>query len=61
MISALIDSRGKKSASKFTLFSDLSFARDDDDFGAQGILEGSVSARTKNLAVRDEQPPAPGS
>ena len=31
---------------------DLSFTKDDDDFGAlKAILEGSVSARTSNLAV----------
>ncbi|MBC5649269.1 ATP-binding protein [Christensenella sp. NSJ-35] len=52
MIPALIDTLGKNPL-KFILFiDDLSFTRDDDDFGAlKAILEGSVSARTKNLAV----------
>ena len=52
MIPALIDSLGKNPL-KFILFiDDLSFTRDDDDFGAlKAILEGSGSARTKNLAV----------
>lgn len=52
MIPALIDSLGKNPL-KFILFiDDLSFTRDDDNFGAlKAILEGSVSARTKNLAV----------
>lgn len=52
MIPGLIDSLGENPL-KFILFiDDLSFTRDDDDFGAlKAILEGSVSARTKNLAV----------
>ncbi len=51
-IPALMDSLGKNPL-KFILFiDDLSFTRDDDDFGAlKAILEGSVSARAKNLAV----------
>ena len=51
-IPALVGSLGKNPL-KFILFiDDLSFTRDDDDFGAlKAILEGSVSARTKNLAV----------
>lgn len=51
-IPALMDSLGKNPL-KFILFiDDLSFTKDDDDFGAlKAILEGSVSARTKNLAV----------
>lgn len=48
----LIDSLGKNPL-KFILFiDDLSFTKDDDDFGAlKAILEGSVAARTDNLAV----------
>ena len=51
-IPALIESLGKNPL-KFILFiDDLSFTKDDDDFGAlKAILEGSVSARTSNLAV----------
>lgn len=51
-IPSLIDSLGKNPL-KFILFiDDLSFTKDDDDFGAlKAILEGSVSARTNNLAV----------
>lgn len=51
-IPQLIDTLGKNPL-KFILFiDDLSFTQEDNDFGAlKAILEGSVSARTKNLAV----------
>lgn len=51
-IPQLIDTLGKNPL-KFILFiDDLSFTKDDDDFAAlKAILEGSVSARTDNLAV----------
>lgn len=51
-IPALMDSLSKNPL-KFILFiDDLSFTKDDDDFGAlKAILEGSVSAKTGNLAV----------
>ncbi len=51
-IPQLIDTLGKNPL-KFILFiDDLSFTKDDDDFSAlKAILEGSVSARTDNLAV----------
>ncbi len=51
-IPSLIENLGKNPL-KFILFiDDLSFTKDDDDFAAlKAILEGSVSARTSNLAV----------
>ncbi len=49
---ALIDTLGKNPL-KFILFiDDLSFSKDDDDFGAlKAVLEGSVSAKTPNVAI----------
>ena len=51
-IPALMDSLSKNPL-KFILFiDDLSFTKDDDNFGAlKAILEGSVSAKTSNLAI----------
>lgn len=51
-IPALMDSLSKNPL-KFILFiDDLSFTRDDDSFSAlKAILEGSVSAKTSNLAI----------
>lgn len=51
-IPALMDNLSKNPL-KFILFiDDLSFTKDDDDFGAlKAILEGSVSAKTSNLVV----------
>ncbi len=51
-IPMIIDSLSKNPL-KFILFiDDLSFARDDDNFGAlKAILEGSVSARANNIAI----------
>ncbi|HOV42029.1 MAG TPA: DUF815 domain-containing protein, partial [Oscillospiraceae bacterium] len=42
-----------KNPLKFILFiDDLSFSKDDDDFGAlKAVLEGSVSAKTPNVAI----------
>lgn len=49
---AIIDTLAKNPL-KFILFiDDLSFTRDDDDFGAlKAILEGSVAARTQNIVI----------
>jgi len=51
-IPVIIDSLSKNPL-KFILFiDDLSFAKDDDNFGAlKAILEGSVSARANNIAI----------
>ncbi|MGN1480334.1 ATP-binding protein [Porcipelethomonas sp.] len=51
-IPVIIDSLSKNPL-KFILFiDDLSFARDDDNFGAlKAILEGSVSARANNIVI----------
>ncbi|MBZ4669831.1 MAG: uncharacterized protein PWQ76_1161 [Clostridiales bacterium] len=49
---ALINILGKNPL-KFILFiDDLSFSKDDDDFGAlKAVLEGSVSSKTPNVAI----------
>ena len=51
-IPSIIDALSKNPL-KFILFiDDLSFSSNDDDFGAlKAILEGSVSARTSNIAI----------
>ncbi len=51
-IPVIIDNLSKNPL-KFILFiDDLSFAKDDDNFGAlKAILEGSVSARANNIAI----------
>ena len=51
-IPVIIDSLSKNPL-KFILFiDDLSFAKDDDNFGAlKAILEGSVSARANNIVI----------